>query len=57
MNLINWLYVGTFFLWLMLVIFYAYVKPATGTTLLSWAGSALASFAPLAFFMDNRYRD
>ena len=52
MNLLKSLYISTFITWLSLVSVYALIQIARGTEpLLSWAGLALAAFAPLAFFI------
>ena len=52
MNLLKSLYISTFITWLTVVSVYAFIQLARGTEpLLSWAGLALAAFAPLAFFI------
>ena len=52
MNLLKSLYISTFITWLTVVSVYAFIQIIRGTEpLLSWAGLALAAFAPLAFFI------
>jgi len=52
LNLLKSLYISTFITWLTVVSVYAFIQIIRGTEpLLSWAGLALAAFAPLAFFI------
>lgn len=52
LNLLKSLYISTFVTWLTLVSIYAFIQIARGAEpLLSWAGLALAAFAPLSFFL------